>query len=96
MLGFLGLKPVLVANENLVTQLSNFLGACGFWSAIGFDVVTSLEIEALTGILEFDIGVYEESCYCCPALLFISEITFWFLLSFYMCFDDIPGDGDGT
>ena len=23
--GFLGLKPVFVANENLVTQLSNFL-----------------------------------------------------------------------
>jgi hypothetical protein len=54
--GFLGLNPVLVAKENFVTQLSNFLGAAllaylyapldvGY--AIGLAVVTSLVIEAL-------------------------------------------------
>ena len=54
LLGFLGLKPVLVANENFVTQLSNFLcggyvpcGACG----IGFEVVTSRVIEARMALL---------------------------------------------
>jgi len=61
--GFLGENPVLVAKENLVTQLSNFLGAEGLESAMGFEVVTSREIDALTGTFEFEIGVCESYYY---------------------------------
>ena len=48
LLGFFGLKPVFVANENLVTQLSNFFfwAGTGCYSGMGFEVVTSLVIEA--------------------------------------------------
>jgi hypothetical protein len=54
LLGFFGLNPVLVANENLVTQLSNFFAALllareapleeGY--GMGLAVVTSRVIEA--------------------------------------------------
>ena len=58
--GFLGLYPVLVANENFVTQLSNcFLAGAEGLLATGLEVVTSLVIEALKeSCLDiFEIGV---------------------------------------
>ena len=58
--GFLGLKPVFVAKENLVTQLSYFFcaGCVPDGAGSGLDVVTSLVIDALIALLSLLSALY--------------------------------------
>lgn len=81
--GFLGEYPVLVANANLVTQLSNFLFAYLGWTVYWLDVETSFEIEALT--------------LCDPTMLvlpFFLSYDYWSLLDWWLVLEALSSDNE--